>query len=186
MNDSQIIDLLFARSEQGILELSQKYDSQCKSIAKNILNNTLDAEECVNDAYFGIWNSIPPQKPNPLFPYLFRIVRNLSLKKYHANTAVKRNSSYDIALSELKSCLASAQTVEETCSAKELSELIDHFLDTLPKKDRILFVRRYWYADPISDLAKTFQMTDNAVSVRLLRIREKLKKYLKKEGFFYE
>ena len=147
-------------------------------------NNTLDAEECVNDAYFGIWNTIPPKKPNPLFTYLCRIVRNLSLKKYHANTAAKRNSTYDIALSELESCLASAQTVEEICTAKELSLLIDDFLDTLPKKDRILFVRRYWYADPISNLAETFQTTNNTISVRLLRIREKLKKYLKKEGFF--
>lgn len=183
MNDSQIISLFFARSEQAIIELSNKYGSQCTKIAKNILNNDLDVEECINDAYLGIWNSIPPQNPNPLFPYFYRIVRNLSLKKYHANTAAKRNSTYDVALEELEECLASYQTVEDTYSAKELSNYINYFLNTLPKKDRILFVRRYWYSDSVSEIASYFQTNTNVISVRLSRIRNKLQIYLRKEGF---
>ena len=98
MNDSEIIDLFYMRSERAIMELAAKYGNVCNKVAKNILNNILDAEECVNDAYLGAWNTIPPQNPNPLLTYICRIVRNLSIKKYHANTSVKRNSFYDAAL----------------------------------------------------------------------------------------
>lgn len=184
MDDSQIIELFFLRSEQAIMELAKKYGSTCNHIAKNILNNDQDAEECVNDAYLGVWNTIPPQRPKPLLTYLCRIVRNLSIKKYHANTSGKRNSTYDIALSELEDCIASKQTVEEEYAGKELSRLINDFLTVLPQKDRILFVRRYWYSDSISELAATFHTSNNTVSVRLSRIRDKLQNYLRKEGFF--
>jgi DNA-directed RNA polymerase specialized sigma24 family protein len=98
--DSEIIDLFNERSEKAIMELSKKYGSVCRKVARNILNNDLDAEECVNDAFLGAWNTIPPQNPNPLLTYICRIVRNLSIKKYHANTAIKRNSFYDAALDE--------------------------------------------------------------------------------------
>ena len=101
MEDSKIIELFHERSEQAIMELSKKYGTICTRIAKNILNNSLDAEECVNDAYLGAWNTIPPQKPNPLKTYICRIVRNLSIKRYHSNTSMKRNSFYDAALDEL-------------------------------------------------------------------------------------
>ena len=113
MDDSKIIDLFYARSEQAIMELSAKYGPVCNKVARNILNNSHDAEECVNDAYLGAWNTIPPQNPNPLLTYICRIVRNLSIMKYHANTAVKRNSFYDVALDELEDCLASSETVED-------------------------------------------------------------------------
>ena len=182
MNDSEIIDLFYMRSEQAIIELSVKYGNVCNKVAKNILNNILDAEECVNDAYLGAWNTIPPQNPNPLLTYISRIVRNLSIKKYHSNTSVKRNSFYDVALDELESCIPSGKTIESELDAKELSRIIDDFLDTLDKENRVMFVRRYWYSDSISDIAEKFQISSNDVSVRLFRIREKLKKYLKKEG----
>ena len=182
MDDSKIIDLFYARSEQAIMELSKKYGAICYKIAKNILNNDLDAEECVNDAYFGAWNTIPPQKPDPLLTYICRIVRNLSVMKYHANTALKRNSFYDVALSELEDCLSVSETVEMELAAKELSQMINHFLDTLDQDNRVMFVRRYWYSDSISDIATKFQTSNNSISVRLSRTREKLKKYLKKEG----
>lgn len=182
LDDSKIIELFYARSEQAIVELSQKYGSVCSKIANNILNNKLDAEECVNDAYLGAWNTIPPQNPNPLLTYISRIVRNLSIKKYHSNTSVKRNSFYDVALDELESCIPSGKTIESELDAKELSRIIDDFLDTLDKENRVMFVRRYWYSDSISDIAEKFQISSNDVSVRLYRIREKLKKYLKKEG----
>lgn len=181
--DSRIIELFFARTEQAIQELSAKYGTACGRIAQNILKNTLDAEECVNDTYLAAWNTIPPQKPDPLRTYIFRIVRNIAIAKYHANTSGKRNSYYDVALEELENCLAASVTVEQEISAKELSGQIDSFLDTLDKEDRVMFVRRYWYSDSISDIAERFQMSNNNVSVRLSRIRNKLKKHLKKEGF---
>lgn len=183
LEDSKIIDLFFARMEQAIVELSAKYGTVCGRISRNILKNDLDAEECVNDAYLAAWNTIPPEKPNPLKTYIVRIVRNISITKYHANTSVKRNSYYDAALEELESCLAACATVEQEITAKELSEQIDRFLDTLDKENRIMFVRRYWYSDSISDMAEMFQMSKNNVSVRLSRIREKLKTHLKKEGY---
>lgn len=183
MNDSEIIDLFYMRSERAIMELAAKYGNVCNKVAKNILNNILDAEECVNDAYLGAWNTIPPQNPNPLLTYICRIVRNLSIKKYLANTSVKRNSFYDAALDELGECVSSSESVEEEISAKELTRQIDYFLDTLDAESRILFVRRYWYAYSISELAKQFGLKSNTVSVRLSRIRDKLRDYLKGEGF---
>lgn len=119
-------------------------------MARNILKNPQDAEECVNDAYLGVWNTIPPQHPDPLLTYLCRIVRNRSIKRYHANTAQKRNSSYDVALDELTQCIPGHRDwVESTLSAQELTQLLDVFLAGLDPRNRMLFVRRYWYADDI-------------------------------------
>lgn len=183
LEDNKIIELFFMRAEQAIVELSEKYGTTCGRIAKNILKNDLDAEECANDTYLAAWNTIPPQKPDPLRTFIFRIVRNIAIAKYHANTSKKRNSYYDVALEELENCLATSSTVEQEISSNELSQQIDRFLDTLDKDSRVMFVRRYWYSDSISDLAKMFHTSNNNVSVRLSRIREKLKKHLKKEGF---
>ncbi len=183
MEDNEIIALFYTRSEHAILALSEKYGSICHKVAFHILKNPLDAQECVNDAYLGVWNTIPPQRPARLSAYVCRIVRNLSITKYHANTAFKRNSSYDTALEELEDCLASPQTVESEWSARELSRLIDDFLDTLDQESRVMFVRRYWYADPVADIALRMKRSQNSVSVRLSRIRGKLKKYLRKEGY---
>lgn len=105
VKDDQIIALFFARSQQALTELDRKYGAVCSAVARNILKNPQDAEECVNDAYLGVWNTIPPQHPDPLLTYLCRIVRNRSIKRYHANTAQKRNSSYDVALDELTQCI---------------------------------------------------------------------------------
>lgn len=141
MNDSEIIDLFYMRSERAIMELAAKYGNACNKVAKNILNNILDAEECVNDAYLGAWNTIPPQNPNPLLTYICRIVRNLSIKKYHANTSVKRNSFYDAALDELEECVSSSESVEAEISAKELTRQIDYFLDTVHVETVCLLTR---------------------------------------------
>lgn len=183
MEDSKIILLFFARSEQAIAELSNKYGKLCTKIANNILGNPQDAEECVNDAYLGAWNTIPPQKPNPLQAYICKIVRNIAIAKYHANTAQKRNSQYDIALEELEFCLFSPETPESNLQAKELSHLLNRFLDTLDPHSRVMFVQRYWYSDSVADIANTFHMRPNTVSVQLSRIRNKLRKFLMKEGY---
>ncbi len=184
MDDSKIIELFYERSEQAIIELSNKYGSVCTKVANNILNNRQDAEECVNDAYLGAWNTIPPQKPNPLLSYVCRIVRNLAIKKYHSNTAAKRNSIYDVALDELENCFPDSTSVEEEISSVEIVRFIDDFLQTLDKENRIMFVRRYWYSDSISEIAELFHMSKHNVSVHLSRTREKLRKYLIKEGVY--
>lgn len=183
MQDSNIIALFFARSEQAIAELAAKYGKLCIRIADNILHNDQDAEECVNDAYLGVWNTIPPQKPNPLQAYICRIVRNIAITKYHANTAQKRNSYYDVALEELEYCLFSTETASSRLEAKELTHLLDRFLSSLDTRSRVMFVRRYWYADSVADIAEAFRMRPNSVSVQLSRIRGKLRKFLIQEGY---
>ncbi len=184
LDDNKIIELFFERSEQAIMELSNKYGAVCSKIAFHILNNKQDTEECVNDTYLGTWNTIPPQNPNPLLSYVCRIVRNLAIKKYHANTASKRNSIYDVALDELENCFPSSASVEDEWNAKETAQIINDFLETLDKENRIMFVRRYWYCDSIDDLAKLFHTSSHNISVRLFRTREKLKKHLIKKGVF--
>ncbi len=182
MDDSKIIELFFERSEQAIIELSNKYGSICAKVADNILNDRQDAEECVNDAYLAVWNTIPPQKPDPLLSYVCRIVRNLALKKYHANTAKKRNSIYDVSLDEIMYCIPASCSVEDEAAAGEIAGKINSFLDTLDRQDRILFVRRCWHADSIEELAAMFHKSRHYISVRLSRIRKALKEYLLKEG----
>lgn len=183
LDDKKIIELFFERSEQAIIELSNKYGSKCRAVAFNILNNKQDAEECVNDAYLGTWNTIPPQNPNPLSSYVCRIVRNLAIKKYHSNTAAKRNSIYDVALDELENCFPSSASAEDEFNAIETARVIDAFLETLDQENRIIFVRRYWHSDSIDDLAKLFRTSSHNISVRLSRTRKKLKKYLiRQEG----
>lgn len=184
MDDSKIIELFFERSEQAIVELSNKYGPVCIRIAENILNNRLDSEECVSDAYLGVWNTIPPQRPDPLLSYVCRIVRNLALKKYHANTAQKRNSVYDVALEEIAECLPSPASVEDEAAANETAGIINSFLETLDQQSRILFVRRCWHADSIEELAGLFNTSRHYISVRLSRIRKALRKYLAKEGIY--
>ena len=182
MDDSRIIELFFERSEQAIAELSEKYGAVCLKAAENILTDRQDAEECVNDAWLAVWNTVPPQRPDPLISYVCRIVRNLALKKYHGNTAQKRDSRYDVALDELTDCFPSASSVEDELEAKEVAGMIDAFLETLDKQNRILFVRRYWFSDSIPELAELFHLSRHAVSVKLSRIRKALKKHLREKG----
>ena len=185
MEDARIIELFFERSEQAIAGLSEKYGPTCLRIAENILNDRSDAEECVNDAYLAVWNAIPPEKPQALLSYVCRIVRNLALKKHRANTAGKRGSRCDIALDEIAECLPSASDVESEFEAKRAAESINAFLASLDKESRVLFVRRYWFSDPVSDIAADFGRSGHYISVRLSRIRKKLKNHLEKEGITF-
>ena len=182
MTDTEIINLFFERSEQAIDELAKKHGNAVARVARNILGNEQDTEECVNDTYLGTWNAIPPHRPTPLRTFVCKIARNLATKKYHVNTAEKRNSQYDLALDELEEYLADNSSVEEAYDAKELAEAINGFMATLNYTDRFIFTRRYWYSDPVQDIAKMAHSTTNSVTVRLFRIREKLRHYLAKEG----
>ena len=182
MTDAEIIDLFFERSEQAITELAKKHGGAVNRIAYNILGNRQDAEECVNDNWLGTWNAIPPSRPAPLRSFVCRIARNLATKKYHANTAEKRNSQYDVALDELAECIPDKNSVEDTYGARELAAAINRFLDGLDFLDKFVFMRRYWYSDSLEDISKLSGLSYKTVSVRLSRIKGKLKKYLKQEG----
>lgn len=182
MEDNEIIELFFQRSERAIEEVSKKYGGILNKIARNILNNPEDVKECVNDAYLGIWNSIPPNRPKSLITYICKIVRNLSLKKYRYNTAQKRGGYCDISFDELEECISTTTGGLDECTKEELVRVLEVFLDSLDKKSRIMFMKRYWFADSLSEIAKDFEMRENAVSVKLLRIRKKMKEYLEKEG----
>ena len=183
MDDSAIIELFFARSEQAIRELDDKYGKVCYSLSYNILNSRQDAEECVNDAYLGTWDTIPPARPNPLLAFLCRIVRNLSLMRYRADRAVKRGGgSYTVAFEELEGCLASPHTVEGRIEEQELVRLIEDFLDTLSPENRVLLMRRYWFSDSYGEIAARTGLSEKNVSVRLTRIRKQLRNYFEERG----
>ena len=182
MEDSRIIELFFERSEQAISELSEKYGAMCLKIAENITGSKQDAEECVNDAYLGVWEKVPPERPDSLAGYVCRITRNIAVKKYRSNTAQKRSRVYDEAFEELCECISSPGSVEDEFAAAELTRNIESFLETLDKKSRVMFVRRYWYSDTVEQISELFGISRHAVSVRLSRIRGKLKKHLAGKG----
>ena len=183
MEDNKIIELFFQRSENAIAQLAQKYGKLCLKIANNILNNTSDAEECLNDTFLGVWNSIPPNHPESLSAYVCKIARNLSLKRYSYNTASKRNSIYDVALDELEDCIASLKTVEDEAASRQLTKDIEQFLDTLNETDRVIFMRRYYFSDSYADIAALTNLTEKNVSVRLTRLRNKMKDYLTERDY---
>ena len=178
IDDEKIIEMFFERSEQAIRELDIKYGKICHNLSYNIVNNRQDAEECVNDAYLGAWNAIPPVRPNPLLSYIVKIVRNISLKIYWRKEAAKRSGHYTIALEEIEGCIADQKTVEDEIEARELARIIEEFLDTLTLENRVIFMRRYWFADSYKDIAEFIGLSEKNISVRLTRIREKMKQYL--------
>lgn len=183
MEDREILDLLFDRSQLALEELEQKYGRKMKRLAENLLGDSGAAEECVNDACLGAWNSIPPNRPDPLLPYLYRIVRNLCLKRRRADSAQKRGGDgFDTAFEELEQCLAGTQDPAADLEVKELSQLLNGFLKSLSRRDRVLFLGRYWFGEPYATLSIKLNMTENNAAVRLSRIRSKLRNYLAEKG----
>lgn len=178
IDDRSIIELLFARSEKGLAELDAKYGKLCHKLSHSILNSRQDAEECVNDAYLGVWNAIPPAKPNPLRAYVCKVVRNISLKFYYKKKAEKRNSVYDVAIQELEDYLPAPNTVEKEVETKELARIIEKFLDTLSEENSVIFLRRYWFSDTYAEIAARTGISEKSVSMRLVRIRKQMKQYL--------
>ena len=183
-DDERIIELFFNRSEQAIKELDEKYGKTCYRLAFNILNNRQDAEECVNDAYLGAWNAIPPARPDPLLTYLCKIVRNVSLKAYWRKGAAKRGGGFSVALEEIEACIAAPDSVEHETEAKETARIIGIFLDTLSLEDRVIFMRRYWFSDSYAEIAERVGLSEKNISVRLTRIRKKMREYLIKNEVY--
>lgn len=183
MDDSIILQLFWQRAQTGLSALAEKYGTRLYATAKNIVGDHHIAEECVNDTYLALWHSIPPQRPNPLSAYAFRITRNIALKRLRDDHASCRRSDYDVSLDALSDCIGQ-DALENTINAKELGQLINRFLGTLSAENRNLFLRRYWFGDPVHQLAKDFHLSENTVSVRLNRIRQKLRTYLIQEGYY--
>ena len=151
-------------------------------MAMNILHSFQDSEECVSDAYGRCWDTMPPQRPGSLRAYLGTIIRNLSISRYRACHAQKRFGGAEVLLSELQDCVPAPESVQRTVEAEELGRLISAWLDTLDREDRALFVRRYWNGDAVKELAGELGVRPNALTKRLLRLRESLRRSLEREG----
>lgn len=183
MKDIDIIKLYFARSEKAISITAEKYGRYLMRIAENILFSSQDCEECVSDTYLKAWNSIPPATPENLPTYLGKITRNNAINRYNMNTAQKRGKgNVDVIFSELESCIPSEFSVDYVVDEKHLIYLIEDFLKSQNKMKRIIFIRRYWYCEPISSIANDFSISENKVTSILYRMRLKLKEKLEKEG----
>ena len=183
MEDYRIIQLYWDRNEEAIQATAEKYGHYCKRIAKNILGNEEDAEECVNDTYLNAWNAMPEHWPEQLSAFLGKITRNLSFNRYQYNHAKKRNQEVTLVLEELADCVSGTDDVEQAMNRQELIQALNAFVGSLSAEKRKIFVRRYWYADSVSKIAEDCQMLPGTVSKRLERLRTQLKAYLLERGF---
>lgn len=182
MEDERIIDLFFERSEQAIKELSDKYGRVLMKVAMNALGSVQDAEECVNDAYLGVWNAIPPARPKPLLAFVCRIARNISINRYYSKGFKHIRTGCEECIDELENLLGSSDSVENEVEERILSGYIDEFLQSRNEIDRMIFVRRFFYMDTCADIAKASHLSSGAVRTRLSRMKADLKKYLVKKG----
>lgn len=183
MEDSEILALYWARSEQAIAESARKYGAYCRGVARNILADEQDADEAVNDAWLQAWNAIPPNRPACLQAFLGRITRLISLTKARDRGRQKRGGGeIALALDELAECLPGGASAEETVLARELRQTLSRFLTDLPDPEQKVFICRYWYLDSIETISRDFGFSGSKVKSMLHRTRIKLKKYLRKEG----
>ena len=181
MEDSKIIELYFERDEQAIAETDAKYGRLCRSISLNILGNSDDAEECVNDTYVGAWNAIPPARPNNFMAFICKITRNLSIKRLEFLTREKRSPSVLLSLDELASLLPDEHIAPDAAD-EDIGKLIANFLRSQSEDIRTVFIRRYFFFDSVEDIAKRCSFTGSKVKNMLFRTRNKLKDYLIREG----
>lgn len=182
MEDEAIIELYWAREEAAIRETNLKYGKLCTHIVRNILVQEEDQEECVNDTYFALWNCIPAERPNRFSVFVSRIARNLALKKYAYVTAAKRNPGTVTSLEELGDCVSGKETIESELEAKCIQRAIDCFLWKLEEEKRMVFIRRYWYFDSISQISQSTGFSQSKIKSMLYELRKKLKVYLESEG----
>lgn len=183
MKDASIVGLYWERSEKAIKETDIKYGKLCNRLANNILNNECDAEECVNDSYLTVWNSIPDERPDNFSAFLCRIVKNLSFKKLERITAQKRKPEVLVSLNELQDCISSPSDTESGYDAIQLGIIISFFLKAQNETNRNIFVRRYWYYDSVKDIAADYGFKEKKISNILFETRKKLKQFLEQEGY---
>lgn len=177
MDDSKLIESFFERDECALAELEKNYGKIYRAIINNVLCDPRDVEECINDTLFTVWNSIPPTHPKSLLGFVIRIARTNAIDKLRYNTREKRDEKHLILLEEIEQLAASNDTPDQNCM-----EEINEFLEKLPVRTRVVFLRRYFYLESVSSIAKRFEMSENAVSALLFRTREKLKRDLEKKG----
>ncbi len=183
MDDTQIVELYWARKESAIEETEAKYGSYCRFIALNILHNPEDATESVNDTWLGAWNSMPPHRPSVLSTFLGKLTRRISIDKWRRSTAKKRgDGQLPLVLAELEDCISDGKSIEEETERKLLAEVIAAFVKDLPETEQKVFLCRYWYMDSVSSIATRFRFSDSKVKSMLFRTREKLRVRLEKEG----
>jgi len=178
MEDNEIVELFWRRSEDALTECKNKFGGYCRIIAKNILNNIEDADECVNDMLFRAWNAIPPAKPSILKSFLGKITRNLALDRYEAAHSQKRGGgNIEIALDELTDIPA-----PEDADSGELTQAINSFLRSEPFENADIFVKRYWYFQSINEISAEYGYKENKITSLLFRMRGRLKQKLESEG----
>ena len=183
MNDREIVDLYWQRSEQAIAETDKKYGKYCRIVAYNILENTQDSEECVNDTWLAAWNSMPVNRPERLNAYLAKITRNFALAKVVKRSAKKRGGGeLDLALEELDDCVPSDSCLEKEVEDRALAESINTFVDLLPEEEQLIFISRYWFFASEREIAEKQGCSRSRISAMLKRSRDKLKTYLLQEG----
>lgn len=181
MGDPEIIELYFARDEQAIRETDAKYGKLCHRIAYNILNNREDAEECVNDTYVGVWNAIPPARPDHFLPFVCKIARNLALKRLEFMKREKRSPAVLVSLQELEDVLPDDR-IPPDLPDEGIGKQISDFLREQKEDVRNVFVRKYYYFDSIGEIAKRYSFTESKVKNMLFHTRNKLKAYLMERG----
>ncbi len=184
MEDTRIVELLWQRDESGLREARDKYGAFCGGLANNLLGSPQNAEECWSDALLRLWNTVPPERPAHLRAYLAKLTRSAAIDRLRSETAQKRGGGEANALlDELAECVSGSEDAESEALSRALGEEISRFLSKLPARQSRLFVRRYFYGDPVNDLSKRFGMKPNSVTVSLLRTRSALRSHLEKEGF---
>ncbi len=184
MEDYEIVELYWQRSENAIRESDRKYGRYCFKIAQNVLFNRSDSEECVNDTWLKAWESMPPNRPERLGAYLGRITRNLALNLYEKLTADKRGAGETpVVLDELSEVIGKESDVEANVDLTLLKDTINDFLRQLDKETRIIFVQRYYYMATVKEIAANLHLSDSKVKMTLLRTREKLRVWLQEEGY---
>ncbi len=182
-SDSDIIELYFARNEAAISVTGRKYGKYLFTIGNNILNNKWDSEDCLNDTYFTAWNRIPPERPTYLQMFLSKIMRDISVSKYRKLKSKKRISSeLVISMDELGDCIVSDADINEDLLMKEIVDILNKFLSDITKRERFVFICRYYYCDSVKEIARMLEVSAKTVYRELEFIRAKLRFTLEKEG----
>lgn len=181
MEDTQIIELYFARNEEAIRQTEAAYGGKLYNLSYRILWSREDAEETVSDTYLKAWESIPPTRPSFFYAYLAKICRFLSFGKLDWNNAAKRKAEMVELSAEMENCIPDLSR-ELQLQSQELGALLNEFLGTLSDENRRIFMRRYWYADSIAEIAQRFRLGESNVKTKLMRTRNALRVFLEKEG----
>lgn len=183
MEDSKIVDLFWERSETAIAQTQEKYKRYCHCIAYNILGSDEDAEECVNDAYARVWDSIPPHRPERLSTFIGKITRNLALDRIKSANAQKRRTGRSSAvLDELQECIPNLTYPSDIADKIALRDALNSFLYSLPDENLKIFLQRYWYMLSVKEIAEELSVSQSKVKISLHRTRNALKMFLEKEG----